>query len=73
MVEATARKAPRGRGARSNATGRYEANTTEAMDDGWTDDDAEVAKNCAAGAAAPVEIGMILICGTLESCRNVCP
>ncbi|WP_226635777.1 PA0069 family radical SAM protein [Brevundimonas poindexterae] len=43
MVEATARKAPRGRGARSNATGRYEANTTEAMDDGWTDDDAEVA------------------------------
>ncbi len=30
----------KGRGARSNATGRYEATTTEAFDDGWTSDDA---------------------------------
>jgi DNA repair photolyase len=34
----------RGRGARSNATGRYESLTTEAFDDGWTRDDAEPAK-----------------------------
>lgn len=33
-------EAARGRGARSNATGRYEPNTTEAFDDGWTGDDA---------------------------------
>jgi DNA repair photolyase len=31
----------RGRGARSNATGRYEALVREAFDDGWTVDDAE--------------------------------
>lgn len=31
----------RGRGARSNATGRYEAQVREAFDDGWTGDDAE--------------------------------
>lgn len=30
----------KGRGARSNATGRYEPTTTEAFDDGWTSDDA---------------------------------
>jgi DNA repair photolyase len=30
---------PRGRGARSNATGRYEALTHEAFDDGWTEFD----------------------------------
>ncbi|WP_337188391.1 PA0069 family radical SAM protein [Phenylobacterium sp.] len=30
---------PRGRGARSNATGRYEAQTREAFDDDWTCDD----------------------------------
>ncbi|MDB5453893.1 MAG: Radical domain protein [Caulobacteraceae bacterium] len=34
----------RGRGARSNATGRYESLTTEAFDDGWTVEDAEPAK-----------------------------
>src|SRR5436190_2935701 len=34
----------RGRGARSNATGRYESLTTEAFDDGWTTEDAEPAK-----------------------------
>jgi DNA repair photolyase len=31
----------RGRGARSNATGRYEAQAREVFDDGWTADDAE--------------------------------
>jgi len=30
----------RGRGAKSNATGRYEPRTVEAFDDGWTEDDA---------------------------------
>ena len=30
----------RGRGARSNASGRFEAAKVEAFDDGWTDDDA---------------------------------
>jgi len=33
----------RGRGARSNATGRYEAQVRETFDDGWTPDDAEPA------------------------------
>jgi DNA repair photolyase len=33
----------KGRGARSNATGRYEPETVEAFDDGWTDQDAETA------------------------------
>lgn len=32
----------RGRGARSNASGRYEADTREIVDDGWTDLDAAV-------------------------------
>ena len=31
----------RGRGARTNATGRYESQTREAFDDGWTPDDVE--------------------------------
>ena len=31
----------RGRGARSNATGRFESRVSEAFDDGWTDQDAE--------------------------------
>jgi hypothetical protein len=31
----------RGRGARTNATGRYESQTREAFDDGWTPDDLE--------------------------------
>ncbi len=31
----------RGRGARSNASGRYESQAREAFDDGWTADDAE--------------------------------
>ena len=30
---------PRGRGARSNASGRYESQAREAFDDGWTPDD----------------------------------
>ena len=33
----------KGRGARSNATGRFEAETVEAFDDGWTGDDVGVA------------------------------
>ena len=36
-------EAAKGRGARSNATGRYEPERTEAFDDGWTDQDAEAA------------------------------
>jgi len=32
--------APRGRGAQSNATGRFESLVSEAFDDGWTGDDA---------------------------------
>lgn len=35
-------EASKGRGARSNATGRYEPETVEAFDDGWEDTDAEV-------------------------------
>lgn len=31
--------APRGRGAQSNATGRFESLVREAFDDGWTDTD----------------------------------
>jgi DNA repair photolyase len=34
----------RGRGARSNATGRFEAQVREAFDDGWTAEDEEPAK-----------------------------
>jgi DNA repair photolyase len=34
----------RGRGARSNATGRYESQVREAFDDGWTAEDAEPAQ-----------------------------
>ena len=34
----------RGRGARSNASGRYEAQGREAFDDGWTPDDVEPVK-----------------------------
>ncbi len=33
--------ATKGRGARTNASGRYEAQTTEAFDDGWTAEDSE--------------------------------
>ena len=36
--------APRGRGAQTNATGRFESLVHEAFDDGWTDADAEPAK-----------------------------
>ena len=32
--------AVRGRGAKSNASGRFEATQVEAFDDGWTDEDA---------------------------------
>lgn len=35
-------KAINGRGARSNASGRYEADRREAYDDGWTDQDEAV-------------------------------
>src|ERR1700758_4945264 len=34
-------KAPRGRGAESNASGRYECQMGEALDDGWNEDDEE--------------------------------
>jgi DNA repair photolyase len=34
-------EAAKGRGARSNATGRFEPETVQAFDDGWTDQDAE--------------------------------
>src|SRR5687768_8892248 len=34
----------RGRGARSNTSGRYESRVVEAFDDGWTHDDAEPAQ-----------------------------
>jgi DNA repair photolyase len=34
----------RGRGARTNASGRYEADSREAFDDGWTSDDVEPAQ-----------------------------
>jgi len=36
-------EAAKGRGARSNATGRFEPETVEVFDDGWTGDDAEAA------------------------------
>ncbi|WP_426028538.1 PA0069 family radical SAM protein [Brevundimonas sp. TWP2-3-4b2] len=36
-------EAAKGRGARSNATGRFEPETVQAFDDGWTIDDAEAA------------------------------
>ena len=36
-------EAAKGRGARSNATGRFEPQTVQAFDDGWTTDDAEAA------------------------------
>lgn len=36
-------EAAKGRGARSNATGRYEPETVEAFDDGWNADDVEAA------------------------------
>lgn len=39
----TAAPVARGRGARSNRSGRYEAHQQEAFDDGWTDDDAPAA------------------------------
>ena len=35
--------ATKGRGAKSNATGRYEPRQHQAFDDGWTTDDADVA------------------------------
>jgi DNA repair photolyase len=35
---------PRGRGARSNRSGRFESQAREAFDDGWTHDDAEPAQ-----------------------------
>ena len=36
-----ARQPTKGRGARSNASGRYEATQVETFDDGWTADDVE--------------------------------
>ena len=35
---------PRGRGAKTNASGRYESQVREAFDDGWTDEDEAPAK-----------------------------
>ena len=35
---------PRGRGAKTNASGRYESQTREAFDDGWTEEDAQPAQ-----------------------------
>lgn len=40
IAAAKTRPVARGRGARSNASGRFEATKVEAFDDGWTDDDA---------------------------------
>ncbi len=41
MTAAATSKSPaRGRGARSNASGRFEPTTVEDFDDGWTDEDA---------------------------------
>ena len=41
MTEAVKlRSSVRGRGAKSNASGRFEATQVEAFDDGWTDEDA---------------------------------
>jgi len=41
MTAAGTSKSPaRGRGARSNASGRFEPTTVEDFDDGWTDEDA---------------------------------
>ncbi|WP_312124063.1 MULTISPECIES: hypothetical protein [unclassified Brevundimonas] len=40
MVAASLAKGTRGRRAKSNASGRFEATQVEAFDDGWTDDDA---------------------------------
>ncbi len=42
MIQGMA-EAAKGRGARSNATGRFEPETVEAFDDGWTGDDAGAA------------------------------
>jgi DNA repair photolyase len=39
MVPHNGPPAPRGRGAQSNASGRYESQVREAFDDGWTSDD----------------------------------
>ena len=36
-------EAAKGRGARSNESGRFEPEVVEAFDDGWTDDDLEAA------------------------------
>jgi DNA repair photolyase len=41
---ATLATSPRGRGAKSNSSGRYEALATEAFDDGWTAADPEPAR-----------------------------
>jgi len=37
MAPLPAPQQPNGRGAKSNATGRYESHTREAFDDGWTE------------------------------------
>src|ERR1700728_2753607 len=39
MVPHNGPPAPRGRGAQSNASGRYESQVREAFDDGWTGED----------------------------------
>ena len=40
MTELSLARGARGRGAKSNTSGRFEATKVEAFDDGWTDDDA---------------------------------
>lgn len=42
MIPLSHSNGARGRGARSNASGRFEATKVEAFDDGWTDDDADL-------------------------------
>jgi DNA repair photolyase len=44
MASPSAPKQPNGRGARSNATGRYESLVRETFDDGWTEADEEPRK-----------------------------
>ena len=44
MTTFTQQISVRGRGARTNATGRFESETREAFDDGWTPDDVEPAR-----------------------------
>jgi len=53
----------RGRGARTNASGRYESATREAFDDGWTPDDAEPVQ--LATTVTPESVRQLMRLGTL--------